>query len=55
MSFTINTCNSNEEIFHRQLISNSSDALDKIRYESITDPEKIDAQPNFIKILTGPL
>merc|ERR1712176_77021 len=28
------------------------DALDKIRYESITDPEKIEAQPNFfIKII----
>merc|ERR1712057_76672 len=28
------------------------DALDKIRYESITDPDKIEAQPNFyIKII----
>ena len=47
LDIVIHSLYSNKDIFLRELISNASDAIDKVRYEGLTDQSKYENDTNW--------
>jgi molecular chaperone HtpG len=50
LDLMINSLYTNREIFLRELISNASDALDRLRFEALTRPELLDGERLEIRL-----
>jgi len=47
LDIVVHSLYSNKEIFLRELISNASDAIDKLRFEALSDPALYESDPNL--------
>lgn len=54
LDLVVHSLYTKKEIFLRELISNASDALDRLRFESITNPDYLDDTPLGIRIEADP-
>ncbi|HKQ03818.1 MAG TPA: molecular chaperone HtpG [Blastocatellia bacterium] len=55
LDLMIHSLYTNKEIFLRELISNASDALDRLRFEALTDPRLLDGDDRYeIRLIPDP-
>lgn len=54
LRLVINSLYSNAEIFLRELVSNASDALDKLRFRALTEPALVGSEPLEIRLRCDP-